>query len=94
MEENKGARLRLKPDEVEIIEDYRARKSLLAEECEAAGIPLKKVNYYWYKSEKFSINADNETVSYEEIKDTLISQMDKHSPSYPIIKREPLEDVI
>lgn len=31
----------------------------LKEECEAIGIPLNDVNYYWHKSQRFSLNVSN-----------------------------------
>lgn len=64
----------------------------LEEECKAKGIPIEDVNYYWYKSEQFSINVKGEKVSLIDLKDQLIKEMNKHSPKYPILKYPKIKD--
>ena len=52
----KEKRYRLKTDEWELIDEYRKdkeRQSLLADECNEAGIDVGSVSHYWYKSQKF-----------------------------------------
>lgn len=63
----------------------------LAEECEIVGIPLDKVSNYWYKGQHFSIFAKNDQPMYNEIRDELLSEMEKYSPVYPKIDRTYLE---
>jgi len=72
--------------------EIRDRESLLKDEADAAGIDLKDIKHYWYKSEKFSMFAKNESKTYEELRDEIIVEMDKYSPKYPKIKRKPSKD--
>ena len=51
----KEKRYRLKTDEWELIDEYRKdkeRQSLLADECNEAGIDVGSVSHYWYKSQE------------------------------------------
>lgn len=87
-------RLRLKKDEVELIEDYRSGKhEALKQECEASGIPFDKVKYYWYKSEKFSINVAGDSENLKEHMDSFIESLKSYAPKYPKLtyqkKKEP-----
>ena len=80
-------RPRLTEEEYEIIRQLRNKHKALQEECEATGIPIEDVKYYWYKSDKFSINVRKPVKSYEELKEDIISSMRKHAPSYKKIER-------
>jgi hypothetical protein len=66
----------------------------LQEQCEEIGLPVDNVSNYWYKGKHYSIHVKGgeDTVTYEEIKDELISEMSKHSPKYPKIKRKRHKD--
>lgn len=64
----------------------------LRQECESKGIPVEDVNYYWYKSEQFSINVKGEKVSLIDLKDQLIKEMNGYSPKYPTIKYPKIKD--
>lgn len=66
--------------------------SQLKEECDKAGIPLKDVRHYWYKSKQFSVFAKNKVQSYDQVKDEIVKQMDAYSPSYAPISRKPVQD--
>ena len=81
-------RPRITQEEAEMIYKHRA----LIEECEAKGLPINNVSSYWYKGEHFSINVKNNQISYEEIKDTIIREMNKHSPKYKYIKHKIVEE--
>jgi len=60
----------------------------LVEQCEEAGLPIDKVNHYWYKGEHFSIHVkDDNIVSYDEVRDEIIASMRDHAPMYPTIVR-------
>lgn len=83
----KEFRPRLTQEEFSIIEEYRNRHGALSAECDAKGIPIQDVNYYWYKGENFSINVKGKQYSYFDIRDKMIEDMKKHSPKYPKIKR-------
>jgi hypothetical protein len=78
-------RPRLSEKEWEVIQGFRKHKAL-NEECEATGIPIDSVNYYWYKSEKFSINAKNKGLNYFDIRDQLIKELEVYAPVYDKIK--------
>ena len=81
-------RPRLTEEENEIISTHRALKV----ECETNGIPLNDVNHYWYKGKSFSLHVKNNGVSLDKVREDIIKAMDKHSPSYPKIKRTKQED--
>jgi len=89
MENNKSEyRPRLSEEENEIISNHRALKV----ECETNGIPLSDVNHYWYKGKSFSLHVKNNGVSLDKVREDIIKAMDKHSPSYPKIKRTKQKD--
>ena len=57
------------------VNKIKDRNKALRDECEEKGIDFNSVNYYWYKSEKFSINATpNEAVDYEKIINDILEQ--------------------
>lgn len=80
-----SVRLRLSQDEFEVVTQYRKRHEALNTECEAKGIPINDVNYYWYKGENFSINVKGKQVSYFEMRDKLVEDMKGYAPAYPAI---------
>ena len=89
MENNKSEyRPRLSEEENEIINNHRALKV----ECEANGIPMSDVNHYWYKGKSFSLHVKKNGVSLDKVREDIIKAMDKHSPSYPKIKRTKQKD--
>lgn len=77
-------RPRLSEEENEIITNHRALKK----ECEANGIPISDVNHYWYKGKSFSLHVKKNGISLDKIRKDIIKEMNKHSPSYPKIKRK------
>lgn len=81
-------RPRLTEEEYEIISQLRNKHKALQEECDATGIPIEDVKYYWYKSDKFSINVRKPFKSYEDLKDDIIASMRKHAPVYKKIERK------
>jgi len=80
-------RPRLSSDEATIISEYRQKKrehEALLEECRDKGIPVDSVNYYWYKSEKFSLNVKN-NVNLDDVLAGILREMLEHAPKYPKI---------
>lgn len=75
--------MRLKPDEMQLIQDYRARHEALEAECTANGIPSTQVGNYWYKSKTFSLHVKNGGVDYHKVKDDIIESMKAYAPVYP-----------
>ena len=95
--EKKPHRVRMSPEE---FKDYQSWKSEekerlkgLKAEAKAEGIPLDKIKQYWYKSKRYSINAKGEgDKTYQDLRDEIIEEMNKYSPKYPKIKRQPSKD--
>lgn len=82
-------RPRLTQEEYDLVLRHRA----LSEECDIAGIDINDVNYYWYKSEKFSINSSvNATKDYNALVNDIIERQKQYSPSYRKYKRNKVED--
>jgi lysophospholipase L1-like esterase len=81
-------RMRLDEEEHRLIRDHRA----LEQECEQTGIPLQDVNHYWYKGKNFSLHVKNPGTSIEDMRDGVIQEMNKYSPTYTEIKREKAKD--
>ena len=81
-------RPRITRDEFEVIRKIREKHSALNQECEEKGIPLDNVSHYWYKGDNFSINVKNPSLSYFDLRDAIVEDMQKYSPKYNTIKRE------
>jgi hypothetical protein len=89
----KQTRYRLKHDEVEIIEQYRAIK----EESNSMGLNDKDVKHGWLKSNKASFffknpNFNGQEDKFNEFKNQLIRDLAEYSPSYPTLTRTPSTD--
>lgn len=66
-------------------EDHTA----LISECENVGIPLEKVNHYWYKGKQFSIHVkgDDNGIDLEDLVEQATERMKAHSPKYKSFTR-------
>jgi hypothetical protein len=85
----KVPRIRLKDDELQLIKNYRdekVRHDALLKECNEKGIPFEDVNYYWYKSDKFSLNVRSPKVGIEEVLKEIFHEIQLCSPIYPKIQ--------
>jgi len=72
---------------------FRFESRGLNDECEQVGIPVDKVNHYWYKGKNYSIHVKGkDIVSYEEMRDEIVESMREHAPDYPAIIREDVND--
>lgn len=81
----KQVRPRLSEDEFEVIEQYRKDKNrheALEAECLEKGVPIDLVQYYWYKSDKFSLNVKNE-YSVKDLFNEVVSNVKQYAPKYP-----------
>jgi len=87
-------RIRLSPEELEIVYAWRDRGHLpeLFEQCKSAGIDIKDVKHYWHKSEKFSIFAKNKELTVEDTFEPILEQLKEYSPKFEKIKREKVTD--
>lgn len=88
----KQIRPRITEKEFETIQSIRQQNELLQEECDSAGIDIKDVKHYWYKSKVFSLFAKSSQKTVEDLKDYLVKEMAGHSPKYKTIKREEIEE--
>ena len=84
----KQTRYRLKPDEVEIVNQYRAIKN----EANSLGLDEKDVKHGWIKNKEASLffknpNFNGQQDKFNDFKDELIKSIAEHSPSYPKITR-------
>lgn len=59
--------------------------------CEERGIDFNSVKEYWDKTKEYSIRVRPEVLSYSDICEDIIKEMDKHSPNYKTIKRKKLK---
>jgi hypothetical protein len=87
-------RIRLKQDEFEIIEQYRAIK----QESNGMGLNDADVKHGWLKSQKASLFFKNpnykpeEEQNYEKIREAILDEIKNHVPKYPTITRNPSTD--
>ena len=72
--------------------EQKSQHKALEAECQEVGIPAEAVGNYWYKGKHFSIHAKNKPVTYDQIRDEIIHDMNEHSPIYPSIDREQITD--
>ena len=89
----KQTRYRLKSDEVQIIEQYRAIKN----EANALGLDEKDVKHGWLKSKEASFffknpNFNGQEDKFNEFKEQLIGDLAEYSPSYPTLTRTQSEE--
>lgn len=86
-------RYRLKPDEVEIIEDYRAIK----QEANDLGLDERDVKHGWIKNKTASLffknpNFEANKDKFEEFRNILLDDLRSFSPSFPKIERKHQSD--
>lgn len=84
----KQFRYRLKPDEAEIVNQYRAIK----QEANQLGLDEKDVKHGWIKSNQASLffknpNFNGQEDKFNEFKQELIADLSKYSPEFPKITR-------
>lgn len=84
----KQFRYRLKPDEAEIVNQYRAIK----QEANQLGLDEKDVKHGWLKSNQASLffknpNFNGQEDKFNEFKQELIADLSKYSPKFPKITR-------
>lgn len=78
--------------EQEIVKNYRQQKSALELECQKLGIDPDSVKKYWYKSDAFTILMNTKTKGLKDLKEEMISGMNKYSPKFPKLKRPKSKD--
>ncbi len=87
MANNKSIRMRLHPEEADLVNELRAKRhAALSDECDTVGIPIERVNYYWYKGQNFSINVSGEDDNIKELMDKFIEEVKKYAPKYKPVK--------
>lgn len=68
------------------------RHEALEAECAAKGIPVGDVNYYWYKSEMFSLNVGAKKVNLFDLSEKIVAGMAIHSPKYKKFTYKKIKD--
>lgn len=84
-------RLRLKLDEVEVVENYRRLK----DEAKEQGIPVNEIKHGWVKSKNSSLFFKNPNFQAEEknkFVEQLIKDLQNYTPKFDKIKRVKLKD--
>lgn len=64
----------------------------IEKECEDVGLPLEDVKHYWYKGKHFSVFVKGQEVDFAEVRDSIIEDVKKYAPQYPVLKREKKND--
>lgn len=80
-----STRVRLKPDEYQILQEYRDRHKGLAAECDAVGIDIKDVKHYWYKGKHHSINVKGEGENNEAFRKWVLDTLAVNPAKYETI---------
>jgi len=89
-----SVRMRLKIDEVEVIQNYRR----IQEEADKSGINIEDVKHGWVKSKDSSLFfknpgfKDETQKAFDALKKELIDEFAEFAPKYPKIKREKIKD--
>lgn len=90
----KEIRPRLTEDEFEVVQQYRKdkdRHEALEAECIEKGIPIDSVSYYWYKSDRFSLNVKND-YSVKDLFKEVVANVKQYAPKYPKVTYKKNED--
>lgn len=87
MSENRhSTRLRLRDDELDVIENYRRLK----DEAKKQGIPVNEIKHGWVKSKDSSLffkNPKFQSIEKDAFANNLIKDLKRYSPKFPKIKR-------
>ena len=84
-------RYRLKPDEAEIVRQYRRAK----EECEKEGLDPDTLHSGWIKNKNASLyfkQPKKEETDFKKLCENLIKELKDYTPKYTKIKRPPITD--
>lgn len=82
-------RLRLKPDELEVLEKYRSFR----EESEKQGLDPQSVKHGWFKTKNVSLFSKNpgyksqEEINWLKLQEDLVTDIKRFAPRFPKIKR-------
>jgi hypothetical protein len=85
-------RRRITDTEWQIVQEIRKNHEALSKECEEKGIPINDVKHYWYKGDNFSINVKAPTITYMDVREQIIEEMQSHAPKYQPLKRKEIKD--
>lgn len=68
---------------------------VLLRDCEANGVPIDDVTHYWLKTDAISMFVKRPgAMSYADMRDEIIADMDAHAPTYLPIVHEPGEHLL
>jgi len=87
MAENRySTRLRLRDDELDVVENYRRLK----EEAKKQGIPVNEIKHGWVKSKNSSLFFKNprfQSIEKDAFVNSLLKDLKQYSPKFPKVKR-------
>lgn len=70
-----------------------AQTQALLQECEANGIDMSAVKYFWHKSKRISMFVvAQERPTYDKIRDEIVAEMKRHAPKYPRVRHTKVTD--
>ena len=88
---NSNPRFRLKPDEAEILDQYRRAKY----ECEKEGLNPKTLHSGWIKNKNASLyfkQPKPAEIDFKKLSKELLEDLKEYSPKYPKLEREKYKD--
>jgi len=95
-DKKKPHRVPMTPEEREMWNDFKSNQEsaeeTLQEFAKRKEINLNDVHQVWHKGKYFSVKTKPGSVTYDQVKDDLIAQMNQHSPNYFKIKRDKITD--
>lgn len=81
------------------VNEYHKNDSFVVGEANRTGIPFDKISHYWLKTKNEKgddvsvfVKNKHEIMEYEEIRDSLIRDLENYAPRPPKIQREPIKE--
>ena len=99
-DKKKPHRVPMTPEERQLWNDFKNNADRSAERSDETleefakrkEINLNEVSQVYHKGKYFSVKTKPGAVTYDQVKEDLIAQMDKHSPTYFKINRKPIQE--
>lgn len=91
----KNHRPRLSKEEFEEFKAWRESREeeeTLDQFTKRRNIEASEITQVWHKGKYHSVKTKPKLLSYHEVRDDIIKEMDNHSPSYPKINRKPIKE--
>ena len=95
-DKKKPHRIPMTPEERKLWNEFKNNsersEETLQEFAQRKDINLNDVHQVWHKGKYFSVKTKQGAITYDQVKDDLIAQMNQHSPNYFKINRKPIEE--